>query len=517
MAALGGFLQGATLLALGGLLSRLLGLYRLLLPTLLGPEGVGLYHMAYPIYAATLAISTGGLPVAISKMVADAAARGAHQEARRVLTVAMVLLTSLGLLGALGLYLLSPWLAQHVTRDARAALSIAAVAPAVLLVAGMSAMRGFYQGYQVMWPTALSQVVEQVVRVGALVTLVVALQPQGITAQAAGAASGASFGALAGFLVLLAVRGTVHLPRTGGKAPSMRPLLRTLLVLAVPITVAGLGVPLMQLVDLVLVPARLAALGLGEHARTGLYGELSGYGMPLVALPGIISGAIAVALVPTVAAFSASGNRSGAARTVREALRATLLWTLPAATGLYVLATPLTRTLFGSGSAGTIVQALSPSVVLFALAQVSAAGLQGVGETWLPLRNLGYAAVAKIALTWVLVGTMGVSGAGLGTVGAYLIWAALNVVGLRRLGRVFAIGDQVVRPLAATAVMAIVLFALPIGESRLRAILAVFVGLCAYFAGLLVAGGLRGSDLEEIPMLGPRLRRGLEWLGLIRR
>ncbi|MDA8346738.1 MAG: polysaccharide biosynthesis protein [Thermaerobacter sp.] len=514
---MGGFLQGATLLALGGLLSRLLGLYRLLLPSLLGPEGVGLYHMAYPIYAATLAVSTGGLPVAISKMVADAAARGAHKEARRVLTVSLVLLSGLGLLGGITLYFMSPWLAQHVTRDARAALSIAAVAPAVLLVAGMSALRGFYQGYQIMWPTALSQVVEQVVRVGALIALVVLLRPQGIAAQAAGAASGASFGALAGLLALFAVRRTVRLPRTGGNPSSLKPLLRTLLVLAVPITVAGLGVPLMQLVDLVLVPARLAALGLGESTRTGLYGELSGYGMPLVALPGIISGAIAVALVPSVAAYASSGNRAGAAKAMRDALRATILWTLPAAVGLYILATPLTRALFDSASAGSIVQALAPSVLFFALAQVSSAGLQGAGETWLPLRNLGYAVLCKIGLTWLLVGQIGVTGAGLATVGAYFVWALLNVGALRRLGRVFSLKEQIARPIVATLLMAAVLAALPLGASRIRAVLAVVVGLAAYFAGLIVAGGLRGSDLEDIPMVGPRLRRGLEWLGLLRR
>ncbi len=517
MASLGGFLQGATLLALGGLLSRLLGLYRLLLPSLLGPEGVGLYHMAYPVYAATLAVSTGGLPVAISKMVADAAARGAHREARRVLTVSLVLLTGLGIVGSGVLYFMAPWLAQHVTRDARAALSIAAVAPAVLLVAGMSALRGFYQGYQIMWPTALSQVIEQVVRVAALIALVVALRPQGIAAQAAGAASGASFGALAGLLSLLSLRGAVRLPRTGGKPPPVRPLMRTLLVLAVPITVAGLGVPLMQLVDLVLVPARLAALGLGESARTGLYGELSGYGMPLIALPGIISGAIAVALVPSVAAQMSAGKRGAAVGLVRDALRATMLWMLPAAAGLYILATPLTEALFQSASAGRIVQALAPAVVLFALAQVSAAALQGAGETWRPLRNLGYAVACKVGLTWLLVGQVGVAGAGLATVSAYLVWASLNVWDLHKLGRVLHLAEQLGRPLAATLLMAIVLFALPVGSSHLRALLAVFVGLVAYCAGLLVTGGLRGSDLEDIPVVGPRLRRGLEWLGLLRR
>lgn len=514
---MGGFLQGATLLALSGILSRLLGFYRLLLPRLLGPEGVGLYHMAYPVYAVAIGVSSGGLPVAISKMIADAVARGGHREARRILAASLALLTGLGLIGSALLFFSAPWLAQHVTRDVRAAYPIAAVAPAVLLVSGMSALRGYYQGYQVMWPTALSQIVEQVARVGALLSLVLLLQPQGISAQAAGAASGASFGALGGFLALLAVRGRIRTPQGGERPPATRTILRTLVLLALPITLTGLGVPVMQLVDLVMVPARLAALGLGEHVRTGLYGELSGYAMPLIALPLIISGAIAVALVPSAAASAARGDAAGLARSMRQALRATVLWTLPATAGLYLLATPLTEALFASPSAGSIVQALAPGVLLFALAQVAAAGLQGAGEIWLPLRNLGIATVFKLALTWLLIAPMGIAGAGTATVVAYLVWAALNLLGLRRLGRVFSIADQFVRPAFATFLMCLMVLSLGVRPSTVWTALVVLVGAASYFLGLVVTGGLRGEDLEDIPVVGPRLRRGLYWIGLLRR
>lgn len=512
-----GFFEGAALLALAGLLSRLLGLYRLLLPGILGPEGVGLYHMAYPVYATMLAISTGGLPVAVSKLVADAVAGGQHRTARRVLSLSAALLLLLGACAALVLGLLAPWLAGSVIRDPRAALSLIGIAPALFLVAGMSALRGYFQGYQLMWPTALSQVIEQAVRVGMILLLVVWLMPRGVAWQAAGAASGASFGSLAGLGVLLWAARRTRLPDGGNLGPPAGQILRELVWLALPITVAGLGVPLMQMGDLFLVPLRLQQMGIGQHLRAGLYGELSGYAMPIVALPQIVTSALVVAIVPAVAAHIAAGERAVAAQRVREGMRLAILVLLPATTGVYLLAPQIMRLLFGTVAPAHILEALAPGILLFGIGQVAAGALQGAGEAWLPLHNLLYAAVVKFAANWFLVGIMGIVGAGWATTVAYLVLAALNIRSLRRLGRLgMRLGD-IGRPLAASVLMGMLLVALPQGHGRLHGLLAVGIGAGAYLIGLVAVGGLSRRDLERIPRVGPPLADLLWRLRLIRK
>lgn len=473
--------------------------------------------MAYPIYAAMLAVSTGGLPVAVSKLVADAAAGGRHRAARRVLRLSTILLISLGAVAMLSLVLLSRWLAAGLIRDPRAALSLVGIAPALLLVSWMSALRGYFQGYQVMWPTALSQVAEQLVRVAMILVLVVALVPRGVSWQAAGAASGATFGALAGLLVLLWARWRVDTPDGGPPGPRAGIILRELVLLALPITVAGMGVPLMQLGDLFLVPLRLQQLGLGEHLRAGLYGELSGYAMPITALPQIITSALAVAMVPAVAGALAAGRREAARERVRDGVRFALLLLLPASAGIYVLAPEIMQLLFGTAVPGPILQALAPGVLLFGVSQVAAAALQGAGLTWLPLRNLIFAVLLKFLGNWLFVGMLGVSGAGWATSSAYLLLVILNLISLRRIGRIRLRFGDVVRPTLATGLMMMVLAGMPQHGGRLEGLTEVVLGMATYGVGLIAAGGLTARDLERIPRVGVPLAQLLLRMRLIRK
>ncbi len=499
------FWQGTGLLLLGGILSRLLGLYRLLLPRLLGPEGVGLYHMAYPAYALTLAIATGGLPVAVSRLVAQSVARGAHREAERILRVATTVLLVLGILGATGLLLAAPWLAQNVARDPRAALAIAAVAPAVLLVAAMSALRGYFQGYQQMAPTAISQVLEQLVRVVGIIVLAYVLRPLGVAWAAAGAAGAAGLGALAGLAVLVLLRRLRPPPRGGRRGMPTRRILTELLGLALPITVTGLGVPMMQLVDLVIVPSALQQRGYGAHMRTGAYGVLSGYAMPLVALPAILSGAIAVALVPAVSTATARGDGAAARTLTRDALAAAFRWLLPAAVGLFMLSGPIVRLFFGSPAAAPTLTALAPSALLFGFGQVAAAALQGQGHTWRPLANLGIATLAKLLLSVVLVRQVGIIGAALATSTAYLVWAGLNVSSASRLTRQPMLGSWALPPIAAVLGMAVVL-RLMAPSTGLGTLVAIGAGGVTYLILLGVLGGFGPGEREALRSMVQRLR-----------
>jgi stage V sporulation protein B len=165
-------IRGAAILAAAGLVNRFLGaISRIALPTLIGDAGVGLYQMAYPVYGMFLVISTAGIPVAVSKLVAEQVAQRNRPGALKILQVATAILVLTGTLFSLGLAFGAKPIATYVARDSRAALAIIAVSPAVLLLSVASAFRGFFQGLQNMGPSALSQVVEQIIRVTSMIGL----------------------------------------------------------------------------------------------------------------------------------------------------------------------------------------------------------------------------------------------------------------------------------------------------------------------------------------------------------
>ncbi|HHY92552.1 MAG TPA: polysaccharide biosynthesis protein [Firmicutes bacterium] len=357
------FLGGAAILAAAGILSKVFGaLYRIPLARLIGPEGMGLYGMAYPLYTMLLALSTAGVPVAISKLVAEKLAHADEEGAKRVFRVSLEALLLSGLVFSLLLLALAGFLVRFgLLRDPRASWSVAAISPAVFLVAVISALRGYFQGQQNMVPTAVSQVFEQMLRAGTALLLGYFLLSRGIEFAAAGAAFGAVTGALGALAVLFwyikrekQSAGTV--PVSQGKPAERWAILRTVLVLAVPVSLASLVMPLIQNLDVVIVPRRLEAAGYTIREATALFGQLSQMAATLINLPTILTVALGVSLVPAVSATAASGDLSGLRERIKTALRLTVLLELPAFAGLFLLARPIMALLYGLPSAGSAVR-----------------------------------------------------------------------------------------------------------------------------------------------------------------
>ncbi len=281
--------QGTVVLAVASVTSRLLGLaYRIPLARLIGDEGFGLYTAGYSLYALILALSTSGVNVAVSKLVAEKTAAGDEVAADRTFRISLVLLLLTGLVAAVGVALAAAFLVDVSVHDPRAYYSVIALAPALFLVALETAYRGYFQGRRLMAASGLSQVIEQVARVAFALGLAYLLLPRGLAFAAGGAAAGAAIGALFG-LVWLRSAYLKAVGRKPGKAASFRLRLRLgpwaavrrtalrVLALAIPVSVAGLAVALMGVVDTFLVPARLQGLGLSVERSIALYGQLSGW------------------------------------------------------------------------------------------------------------------------------------------------------------------------------------------------------------------------------------------------
>ncbi|MCL8208922.1 MAG: oligosaccharide flippase family protein [Actinomycetia bacterium] len=292
------FWRGAVWLTAGALLSKLLGaVYRIFLPRVLGDTGVGLFQLAYPLYAVALAVSVSGVPIALSKETAEYRSRGDERAAERLADWALV---ALGLVGAVLVAAMeaAAWpLAAAVFHEPRAVWPLRALAPALLLVAVQAGLRGDFQGQQDMKPTAVSQILEQAVRVAVMFPLALWWLPRGVAWGAAGATLGASAGALAGVAYLVARRTRPFRP--GWPVP-WRALGRLAGTVG-PMAVAALLFPVLLLVDAVTVPFRLMAAGWSPDRATAAYGQLAGEAMPLVNLALVAGTALTSAVALAVA------------------------------------------------------------------------------------------------------------------------------------------------------------------------------------------------------------------------
>ena len=161
------FLKGTLILSISSIVVKVIGaLNWIILSRVLGGEGIGLYQMGFPIYLMAITVSSAGIPVAISIITAEKLANKDYRGAKRVFNVSLKLLLASGLLFSSALFFGADFLIDHhFIRDGRAYWSIIALAPAVFFVTFLASFRGYLQGWQIMTPTAVSECVEQIVRV----------------------------------------------------------------------------------------------------------------------------------------------------------------------------------------------------------------------------------------------------------------------------------------------------------------------------------------------------------------
>ena len=299
-------------LTVAGIVVKILGgLNRIFLSRLLGGEGIGLYQMAYPVYILLLSIIGAGIPIAVSIMIAEEAAKGHYSGVRRIFHVTLAFMTVVAVVCGLALPFGAHGLVEvGIVRDGRAFPALAVLAPALTLSVIACCFRGYFQGLQLMTPTALSQMADQFVRVCTMLVLAWLLLPKGLEWAAAGAAFGAVPGAAAGLLLITFLYyrySRQPMPEDDGvfRVQSPRRIIRRLIVLAVPVAAANMLLPAVASIDLFIVPLRLEAAGYSTHEATALYGYLTGMANGLVQLPAILTIALATSLVPAVsAAFS---------------------------------------------------------------------------------------------------------------------------------------------------------------------------------------------------------------------
>ncbi|WP_333595350.1 polysaccharide biosynthesis protein [Anaerospora hongkongensis] len=528
----GSFLQGTLILTIAGMVVKIIGsLNWIILSRVLGGEGIGLYQMAFPIYLLALSLSSAGIPVAISIITAEKIALQDYRGANRVFTVSLGLLTVSGFVLSILVYFGAGWLIEEgIIRDGRAYPAILALAPAIFLVTLLSSFRGYLQGWQMMTPTAVSQIVEQLFRVGTMLVFAALLLPQGIEYAAGGASLGAGFGAAAGLAVLIYYyfRLQRKLPaadqRQAITAESSTSLIRRMLYLALPVSLSSLMLPLVSNLDLFIVPLRLEEAGYTVEQATEHFGYLTGMAVPLVNLATLITAALSTALVPAMATAGSSGNEQLARQKIGSAIRLTNLVTIPAAVGLAILATPVAAAVYHAPQAGAVVQVVAAGVYMLGIHQVTTGILQGMGHTALPLINMGIAAVVKVILNWQLVAlpSLGILGAGWATNADFGVAALLNLIFVYRYSRFSISLKGMLKILAATVVMGVVLFIvneLVIGQmSALLAILVdISVAVVVYGILLLLLGELTEQDILRIPVIGRRLVQLLSLCGLCKK
>lgn len=361
--------SGAGILLVGSVVAKMLGaLYRIPLTNVLGAEGMGMYQLVFPVYALFMVLATAGIPTALSRIVAEKRALG--EDSKKYFAVAMTALLSLGLIFGALIASLSRFLAQK-QGNADTYQGFLAISPAIVCVCVISGFRGLFQGQMYMLPTALSNVIEQVVKLSVGLALAYALSKRGIVAAVCGALLGVTASEVVTVLYMLFTylfrtkkdkktayistiaaekatenpvdfcaqnqekvveKGRIECEKSGKKAAKNAVFLQEnmqktlsksvrktvskaevfcMLRIALPIAAVAVLMPLSSFFDSVIIVNMLKLFGLEKSVATAQYGIISGPVNSLVNMPVVAIMSLAVAIVPSVSASRVTHDIDG--------------------------------------------------------------------------------------------------------------------------------------------------------------------------------------------------------------
>lgn len=514
------FMRGAVILGISGMLIKLMGaFFRVPLANWIGDTGMGYYHTAYPVYVLLLTLSTAGLPTAIARLVSERTAEANHSEAYRIFKLSFLLMMSIGLISFIIFFSITPVFLSAV-KEPKALLAMRAIAPALILVPAMTAFRGYFQGLQDMTPTAMSQVLGQLTRVVGGLGLAWLLVDFGLEYAAAGATFGATVDAVFGTLIIGGIffyRRPKILERCSSTAqdavrePAGR-ILKTVIWIAVPITIGAAIMPIMSNIDLVIVLRRLVSVGFDEAEANRLYGQLSGFAAVVANFPPVLTQALAASIVPAIAAARKEGDLPFLKYNVVLGMRTAMLTGMPCAAGLFVLARPIMLLLYpqqqeSALNASVCLEIFAIGVLFLSAVQTLTGILQGIGRQGIPVINLAIGALAKVIITYKLTGIydVNVKGAAIGTVLAYFIAAVLDLIAVMKYTQVrFNIALTYIRPAAASVFMAVTVWGVyrifnMFTGNTISTLAAILLGVIAYIMFVFIFKAVTPEDLNKIP------------------
>ncbi|MBR1457461.1 MAG: polysaccharide biosynthesis protein [Oscillospiraceae bacterium] len=532
------YLHGAAILTAGVIIMKILGFfYKIPLGNILGDEGYSMFMGAYNIYFIFFTLATAGLPVALSRMVAEADANGRARQEEKIFRVALMTFTVIGLVFFAIMFCFPQWLAAEYLENPDAAPSVRAMAPAILLVCIVSAYRGYCQGNGNMVPTTVDEVLEVLFKViFGLVLAVVFMRryrgtPMALPMGSAGAIFGVSIGSAVSLLYMILYKrrhyDTLAAPYTAGVVdPNDVPddddlvdpagkIVHDILSIGIPIAMGACILALLNSVDSKLCMNRLqSAAGFNYQQAKVLYG-VYGKAQTLFNLPAAFITPLTISIVPAISGAIARRDRREAGVISENSMRVAAAVSIPMGVGLSVLAGPIMRLLYpGSHLAGPgLLRIMGIASFFVCIVLMENAILQASGREKLTMVTLITGGVVKIVINWFLVAQrpINIYGAPIGTLVSYVVMAAMNYVFMcvtlehrPRLLRVFTgpLVSSALMGAAAWAVYGVTARALH-GGGRLDEIAqlgaAIVLAVVVYAVVAIVTRSITREDMRLIP------------------
>lgn len=528
------FLVQGTILAVASILAKIIGMiYRIPLTNILGDEGNSYYSTANEIYTILLMVSSFSLPLAVSKLVSERLHLGQKKNAYKVFKCSLKFAVIAGGIVSVLTFLLAGVISKDIMKTEMASYGLRVLAPAVFIFAIAGVFRGFYQGHGSMVPTAVSQVIEQIVNAvvsvaaagilfnyGASIVKEKGSNLENSSLPPALGAAGGTLGTVVSvavaliFLVVIFSSYQRNFKKQMRQDPTKRLepdalIYKAILMTIIPVVLSTVIYNIITVLDQGIFNAVLSGQGYTEKQYTIIWGVYVGKFRVLMNVPLALASCLAPSVVPSLTKAMVDHDFKDASIKVRNTIRYTMVITIPCAVGMAALATPIMKLLFNDGRALTtgIMQTGALMIVLFALSTLTTGILQGLNQLRAPLIHAAIALVLHIFVLMLLLtkASLNIYSVVYANIFFAFVICILNALSIKKhlhyrqeLKKTFLI------PLLSSAVMGLIVFGVQwvfnkfLGNA-VSTIIAILIGVIVYCVCLIKLKGIREREILELP------------------
>lgn len=519
------YLVQGTILAVSSIIVRFIGLlYRIPLTRIVGDTGMGYYTSAFEIYNLALILSSYSIPVAVSKLVSAREIKKEYRNSKRVFITAIYIAASVGALMSLIIFFgANIW--ASLVKAPSIAIPLKVLAPTIFVFAIMGVLRGLFQGKNTMLPTAISQVIEQIVN--AIVSVLAAYwlmkehnaSPEISAYGAAGGTLGTFIGALTGLAFLLFIY-SLYRPVLNKKLrkdnaihqESYKEVAVEFAYTVFPIILSQTVYQLSGTLDNVIFGQIMSVKDYATEEVVTMWGIYGNKYKMLTTVPVAIASAFGTSIVPALAASYASDDYDGLRHKTASSVKINMLLAIPAAVGLTVLAKPIILVIFRESNLELSVKLLqvgSIAVVFFALSTLTNGILQGIDQLKLPVRHAAISLGIHVVILFVLLKVFDLNACGLvfGNITFALVVCILNWISI---GKHMDYKQEVVKtfliPLMASIIMGVIaalsfniLYRL-VPSNIICLMISIIIAVAVYGILIILMKAVDEEELREMPL-----------------
>lgn len=470
-------LVGALLLALGGIIAKLVGaLYKIPLTNILGTNGMGLYYLVFPLYSLLFVFTSSGVGVAVSRLVSFERINHNKKNEITIFKVAILYVFTLSLIFAVLLIVFSEKI-SNLQGDINARFGYLAIAPSIMFASLIAVLRGYFQGQENMIPTLINNIIEQIIKLVSGLILANVFLSKGVTFAVFGAILGVTISEFCSFIIIVLnyilfkkkIIYKIELAKT--KNLTNFQALKKLLVYAYPATLSSIILPITAFLDSFLVVNILKFSGFSTIQATNMYGISNGIVNTLVNLPILLCSSLATAIVPNLSGLYAQNNGKEVSFKTSFFIKITWIIALPCFIMFLIYAPDIITILYSKGLSSLVIDEFSfaykllmissVSIIYNAFLQTFTSILQSIGKPMVPFISLFVSLIVRMFCLYIFVSNPKVNIFGISISNLIFLSLActINLVYVKKyLSMKFEFNRIVVAPLASGICSGIVMF-----------------------------------------------------------